>query len=178
MYLDDGISRDSAPSHDYVPEISTASGFGKTHDLTDDIVDPKAKSQFCHVKISQVRFPSPSPNSLSSLRLQEMLNAQQKTTRVATEDGGDSTLRVNRKVTIRAPWNGYRDDLGELIGENYTIVFWHEINVPLRSVSVTSDKKLESWTEEKARATAVRVPLELANTTAGVTVILGHEDGV
>lgn len=59
MYLDDGISRDSAPSHDYVPETSVEEGYGTSHDLVEGLVDPKAHSCFCHVKISQVSFPPP-----------------------------------------------------------------------------------------------------------------------
>ena len=57
MYLDDGISRDSAPSHDYVPDasVSHGGGYGTAHDLAPGLVDPKARSHFCHVKITQVR---------------------------------------------------------------------------------------------------------------------------
>lgn len=54
MYLDDGISRDSAPSHDYVPETAVESGYGTAHDLVPGLIDPKAHSYFTHVKISQV----------------------------------------------------------------------------------------------------------------------------
>lgn len=60
MYLDDGISRDSAPSHEYVPETSVSAGYGTAHDLGPGFVDPKAHSRFCHVKISQVSPPLPS----------------------------------------------------------------------------------------------------------------------
>jgi len=57
MYLDDGISRDSAPSHDYVPDtsVSHGAGYGTAHDLAPGLIDPKARSYFSHVKISQVR---------------------------------------------------------------------------------------------------------------------------
>lgn len=58
MYLDDGISRDSAPGHGhYVPETFAGSGYGTittARDFTNGLVDPKAQSRFCHVKISQV----------------------------------------------------------------------------------------------------------------------------
>ena len=60
MYLDDGISRDSAPGHGYyVPETFAGPGYGivsTTRDVTDGLVDPKAQSRFCHVQISQVSF--------------------------------------------------------------------------------------------------------------------------
>ncbi|KAK5651788.1 hypothetical protein OQA88_11655 [Cercophora sp. LCS_1] len=148
MYLDDGISRDSAPSHNYVPETSAGKGYGAARDLCEGLVDPKAESKFCHVKVSQ------------------------ETTRVAE----DSKVRVNRKVTIRAPWNGYQGSLEELIDNNYTIVFWHEADVSLQSVAVTSDKNLTHTTDEKARATTVTVPIQQANSTAGVTVHLWFDD--
>lgn len=59
MYLDDGISRDSAPGREYVPATSVGYGYGTARDLIDGLLDPKAQSRFCHVKISQVSFSPP-----------------------------------------------------------------------------------------------------------------------
>lgn len=120
MYLDDGISRDSAPSHEYVPEasVSAGSGYGTAHDLTPGLVDPQARCHFCHVKISQVSplpppcapafplFPPPPPVSFpAGLFLVHPANtspATQKTTLLATEDA-TAPLRVTRRLQIRTP---------------------------------------------------------------------------
>lgn len=150
MYLDDGISRDSAPGKEYVPETSQSSGYGTAHGMLDGLIDSKAHSAFCHVKIIQ------------------------KTTRVAAEDETVS-VRVNRRVDIKAPWNGYKGSLEELIGESYKIVFWHEELTVLGTVEVSSDKGFPAQTDYNARATVVTVPIEMANTVNGVTVHLGHD---
>lgn len=152
MYLDDGISRTSAPSHDYVPATSDRTGgYGIAHDLVPALTDPKAHSAFVHVKISQ------------------------KTTHVAAEDENVS-LRINRRVHIRAPWNGFDGELGGIIGGRYTLVLWHEVLTPLGSVVVTSDTgEVEGRTDGGLRATVVTVPVGLANTEKGVVVSVGFD---
>lgn len=153
MYLDDGISRTSAPSHDYVPTTSTRTGgFGVAHDLVPALTDPKAHSAFVHVKISQ------------------------KTTHIAAEDDNVS-LRVSRRIHVRAPWNGYASEtkLEDLFGDKYTLVLWHEALTPLGSVVVSSDKDLQSVTDQSLRATIVTVPHALANTETGTVVTVGFD---
>ncbi|KXX73549.1 Alpha-glucosidase 2 [Madurella mycetomatis] len=150
MYLDDGISRDSAPGHEYVPETYAGHGYGTAHTMIGGLVDPKAKSRFCQVKISQ------------------------ETTRNAADDES-ANLRVSRRLTIRAHWNKYQGSLEELIGQNYTVVFWHEPDTPLESITVTSDKDLSHETDISKKTTVVTVPISLAHTQAGVTVYLDYE---
>ena len=77
MYLDDGISRDSAPSHDYVPEASAGSGYGRAHDLVPGLIDPKARSHFCHVKIAQVSTLTVAPPSHFISALTDLTRRQQ-----------------------------------------------------------------------------------------------------
>ncbi|KAK0716079.1 alpha-1,4-glucan lyase [Lasiosphaeris hirsuta] len=151
MYLDDGISRESAPSHEYFLGKSAGSGYCIAHDLIMGLADEKAKSQFCHIKISQ------------------------ETKRVAAEDE-NAGLRINRRVKIYAPWNRYNGELKELIGENYTVVLWHEPKTPLGSITVTSEQGVLYKIDPDLRATVVTVRVDIANTQTGVTIQLGHED--
>ena len=51
MYLDDGISRDSAPS-EHVPQLGQT--YGVAHNFQ-GICDTKAADKYCHVQIEQVR---------------------------------------------------------------------------------------------------------------------------
>jgi hypothetical protein len=54
MYLDDGISRDSAPrSHVAQPAVASNATFGIIHKL-DGIGDEKAADKYCHVSVRQV----------------------------------------------------------------------------------------------------------------------------
>lgn len=82
---------------------------------------------------------------------------------------------MNRRLLIRSPWNAYQGSLEELIGQLYLVVFWHEPLTPLSSVTVTSDKDLPLQTDPSVKATVVTVPIALANTEKGVTVIVEHE---
>lgn len=152
MYLDDGISRQSAPSHDYVPATSSRTGgYGIAHDLVPALIDPKAGSAFVHVKISQT------------------------TTHVSAEDDSIAS-RVNRRIWIRAPWRGQVDGgLEKIIGTEYTVVLWHEQLTSLGSVVVSSDKQLEYKTDTGVRATIVTVPVDLAHSENGVTVSVGFD---
>jgi len=54
MYLDDGISRDSAPKlHVMEPAVVSNVAFGTLHKL-DGIGDEKAADKYCHVSVHQV----------------------------------------------------------------------------------------------------------------------------
>ena len=82
---------------------------------------------------------------------------------------------MNRRLLIRSPWNAYPGSLEDLIGQTYRVVFWHEPLTPLSSVKVTSDKDLPWQTDSSLKATVVTVPITLANSDKGVTVIVEHE---
>lgn len=77
-----------------------------------------------------------------------------------------------------APWNGYQGSLEELIGQNYTVVFWHEPETSLESITVTSDKDLSHQTDANKKATIITIPISLANTQVGVTIDLGYESSL
>jgi hypothetical protein len=51
MYLDDGISRDSAPSR-HVPQVGSGYGIPRKHATTEDQM---ASDKYCEVIIQQVR---------------------------------------------------------------------------------------------------------------------------
>ncbi|KAH8676424.1 glycosyl hydrolases family 31-domain-containing protein [Tricladium varicosporioides] len=143
MYLDDGISRESAPST-HVPNVGLKTGIPKN---MKGLGDPKAADKFCQVEI------------------------QQKTTKVASDDG---TVSYTRSVTIRSPWNGFGDLSGQ-IGRTYTIVFWHEQSTMLDSIVVSSSNNaVSSNTDIGRRATIATLPISQAHSPQGVTIHLTH----
>jgi hypothetical protein len=112
---------------------------------------------------------------LRSVSEQSLSHISQKTTRLAAAEDENANLRVNRRLLVRAPWNGYKGSLEELVGRTYTIVFWHEPLTPIASVTVTSDRDLSYWSDDARKVTVVTVPIALANTEDGVTIHVAHE---
>lgn len=102
MYLDDGISRDSAPSHDYVPETAVGSGYGTAHDLVPGLIDPKAHSYFTHVKISQV-------STLGSMTTVSLILAEQaKLTSSRKQPASQQKTRMSISASTAASRSGLR----------------------------------------------------------------------
>ncbi|KAH7002467.1 glycosyl hydrolases family 31-domain-containing protein [Ilyonectria destructans] len=141
MYLDDGISRDSAPSS-HVPSLNLQSNGTKKA-----FGDSKAADKYCHVLI------------------------EQKTTMVAV---GDAPISYVRTLAIRSPWNGY-GDLSEIVGTEYTVVFWHDPSTNVSSVKVTSESNVSSSTNVGNRATTVIISVADAHTENGVKLQLTHD---
>ncbi|KAH8895231.1 hypothetical protein GQ53DRAFT_855393 [Thozetella sp. PMI_491] len=135
MYLDDGISRDSAPSQ-YLCGNTVQPG--DSNGLPTKRVpgaDKKAADKFCHVVIQQIA----------------------------------------RSVAINSPWNRYDGDLGELIGRQYTLIFWHEPGIALGAVKVDSGgTNAESNVNQAIGATIVTMPIADAHTTQGVDIEVSY----
>lgn len=94
----------------------------------------------------------------------------QKTTKTVA-DGG---LRFTRSVTIKCPRNGY-GGISEIIGTEYTVVFWHEQATPLGSVGVSNNARISSTLDEARHATIVTLQVDDAHTTQGVTIQVGYD---
>lgn len=87
---------------------------------------------------------------------------------------GDSPISFVRTLTIKAPWNGY-EDLSEIIGTEYTVVFWHDPATNVSSVKVASESIVSSNTNVSSRATTVTLSVADAHTEKGVTLQLTHD---
>jgi hypothetical protein len=95
MYLDDGVSRDSAP--DYLPQYKYC------HSNEDD---PKeAKSKFREVKISQVCPSCPCNPAHTADNIQDYKNNN-----------------ADRVITLSHPWDGY--DASSTAGDTYYLGVW------------------------------------------------------
>jgi hypothetical protein len=161
MYLDDGVSRESAPCR-HVPSAGSGYGVPRKHASTED---PLASDKYCEVIIQQVcgtHWITYVPTNLWS----------QKTTRLAADN---SPLRLTRAVTINAPWNGF-GDLSPMIGARYTVIFWHEQTTPLSSIELLSSSgEISTSIDTGSRATIATVPVADAHTLKGIVVHLTHD---
>lgn len=168
MFLDDGISRDSAPNNDFLAsylgsKTDTAMKNGVQPNQNGELafkgVDNKAANRFSMVVIEQVRVhpplpllggfvpgtTSPCPREYRQALLPPETNTTnlrllQKSVKRAQEDDQGSTtlLRFSRTVSITCPHDGFRDGLDKAIGPEYLVVFWHDPETPLGAVQVRS----------------------------------------
>ncbi|RFU31057.1 hypothetical protein B7463_g5273, partial [Scytalidium lignicola] len=134
MYLDDGISRDSAPSKPYFSKEKACG-------------DEQAENRYCKVVIEQ----------MTSKNVYE-----------------NNHCRITRTVIIKAPWNKYQGDLKEIIGNYYTVVFWHEENVIPSSISLVDCHHCVWSRHEDKRATSVSIPVDDAHTMHGIKISLSY----
>lgn len=147
MYLDDGVSRDSAPDNTYLSALPNESTGEVVTKLANAYGDPDAKSIFRHVKFEQT----------------------------TTREFGSDQMRDIRRVRVSTPFSQYGDDLVKRdIGDEYRVVLWHASRWPaaemdLDAVKVTSKGNVEvRWETDKAqRATVAWIPV---SATADVTV--------
>lgn len=147
MYLDDGVSRNSAPTSVYLsalPNSEADTPDGKF--LSHTFGDPEAESKFCNVVIKQKSW--------------------------VTRSEDDSGI-FTRRITITSPWDKYKEKVYQDIGDVYTVVIWHEVGTPLNSVDVTPDS-FRSTNDLKLRATVVTVPVRAAHTRKGVSFDVTH----
>ncbi|GME64457.1 Glycoside hydrolase family 31 [Neofusicoccum parvum] len=128
MYLDDGVSRSSAPDGLYLSSqpLDTVGEVQTT--LNNEYGDKKAKSNFRRVDITQA---------------------------ISDEDATDGVITevFHRKITISTPWKGTEHDdvppeeryddekVKRDIGDSYRLVIWHEANTELSRVSVDVSPK-------------------------------------
>ncbi|KAH8648034.1 glycosyl hydrolases family 31-domain-containing protein [Tricladium varicosporioides] len=147
MYLDDGVSRNSAPTSVYLsalPNSEADTPDGKY--LSTRFGDPEAQSQFCNVVIKQKSW--------------------------VTRNEDDSGI-FTRRITITSPWDEYKEKVYQDIGDVYTVVIWHEVGTQLNSISVTPDT-FHNTNDLKMRATIVTVPVRAAHTLKGVSFDVTH----
>ncbi|KAK1727512.1 alpha-1,4-glucan lyase [Colletotrichum acutatum] len=147
MYLDDGISRDSAPKNS---TLETAVGarpwYGEAHHY-DGLADAQANDNYTKVQIKQFT--------------QKRLSDQ--------EDYGKYT----RRLTANAPHNKFGAEASKYIGTDYTFVFWHrgESNLDSIQVNVTG-ADLHYNVNHGVRATIVTVPISAVHSEKGVEITL------
>jgi len=139
MYLDDGVSRESAPDNVYLSALPNDTKGEVVTKLVNAFGDPEAKSIFRHVKFEQ-------------------------TTR---REFSSDQMRDIRRISVSTPFSQYGDDLVErAIGREYRVVVWHVSRWPaaemdLDAVKVTSEGNIEvRWETDRAlRATVAWVPV-------------------
>jgi hypothetical protein len=140
MYLDDGVSRESAPTNNWlaVSEVSNANG----QMLQDAYGDPKAANKF-----------------------REVVIAQKTIRRIDAMSGGWSDVR---EITITTPLppgfthSGYSDDLVRRdVGNEYSLAIWHSDDVDLETVNISTQEcsvSYNPWTNKSAAVSLVGVP--------------------
>jgi alpha-glucosidase (family GH31 glycosyl hydrolase) len=151
MYLDDGVSRESAPCNIYLSALPNNTEGQVVTKLANAHGDREANSIF-----RNVRF-------------------QQTTTREFSSD----QMRDIRRIRVSTPFSQYGDDLvQESIGSEYRIVVWHASRWPamemdLDAVNVKSEGNVQiHWETDKAlRATVAWVPV---SATVDVTLYVSH----
>jgi len=137
MFLDDGVSRDSAPQESLA---NAAASTGQIVNIALD--DLEGRSVFREVEIAQIWSPS----------------VKDKTTT-------GKKLNGHRQITIRTKHDGIDvEKLKNLFGDQYRVVLWHSKGVDLDSVSVIAGD-LHSEVDRPARATVVTVPMYEAQET-------------
>ncbi|KAI1098294.1 glycosyl hydrolases family 31-domain-containing protein [Jackrogersella minutella] len=144
MYLDDGVSRQSAPSNDWLATQEVTISSDDSRMLRDAYGDPKAASAFREVVIKQ-----------STIR------------RIDDSSGNWQDVR---RIELSTPLpqgftaSGYSDDLVKRdIGPEYRVAIWHAVDVNLESINIVTQECSSSykpWTNPAVRVTLVRVPVE------------------
>lgn len=153
MYLDDGVSRSSAPENTYLGSDDHGLLNSKLKDkMRDAFGDENAKSQFTHFKIEQI----------------------------TTHD--HSTTSHKRSLTIKAFWANYSWDLLKRdIGDVFTVVLWHDpetTNVGNAKVTIAGvpDGGYTSRLDNQAHATVLQVPVQVpGDTKEGLTIELDYQ---
>ena len=148
MFLDDGVSRNSAPDNAYLSSIPDP-------DRNDSLIrklnhafgDQEAAGRFRQVRVEQV---------------------------TSNPQAG----QVQRTVTISTIHSLYtKQEVKRDIGPYYTVVFWHapEDNLIGVDAKVTGADKAATELRTDLRATVVTmVPTDVDDRNAGVTIVVSH----
>lgn len=152
MYLDDGVSRDSAPEDAYLngeDEIGHTNP-GRRHRIRGEFGDSAARSQFTHVKVMQ---------------------------RIERVGRQAHLTKFERQVTISSTWDHYQNKARDY-GDSFTVVFWHEPETRLdmaRLADVENAVPRERPTyDAKANATVVKVPMAGNGKDKGLTITVAY----
>ena len=155
MYLDDGVSRDSAPNNAYLSALSVNDANHPDRvRLNQAFGDQEAKGRFRHVRVSQVTIKTP-------------------------------TGQIERTVTVRTVYGSRTGDAGTTytpdevkrdIGDTYTAVFWHAPGANLTNVDskVLGGDNGSSRLDSDKCATFVTVPVEAQNEDTGVIIVVSY----
>ncbi|KAH9904314.1 glycosyl hydrolases family 31-domain-containing protein [Xylariomycetidae sp. FL2044] len=144
MYVDDGVSRSSAPTNDWLAtqEAFVTESAGKM--LQNAYGDTEAANAFREVVIKQT------------------------TVRIVDEASGN--WHDVRRIEITTPLppgfttSGFSDDLMRReIGPEYRLAIWHAVDVDLSTVKISTEQcstSYKPWTNPSTRVSLVRVPIE------------------
>ncbi|KAF4556602.1 putative glycosyl hydrolases family 31 protein 6 [Elsinoe fawcettii] len=154
MYLDDGVSRDSAPEDAYLAgsdEIGHTNPSRRSR-LRGAFGDDQAGSKFTHVRIIQqiVRVGKPS----------------------------GSIGKFERQLQIKTTWDKYayveRD-----VGKTFTVVFWHEpeTQIDQSKVALVKDAQpaQQPYYDQKLNATVVKVPIHGKGDQKSLTITVPYQ---
>ena len=171
MFLDDGISRNSAPKQGVV------SGKG--------LADPQASDSYTKVTFRQVRIKS-GRESESERKGKEKPQTDccppklQVTSKQL--DLVKDTAKYSRQLFASAPHRGFQGDLSKIIGDEYKFVFWHVPHSDLGSVQITvtgstqDPNKIE--VNRDVHATIVTVPVNDVHTDEGVRILVALDSDI
>ncbi|MCJ1312453.1 hypothetical protein MMC25_006127 [Agyrium rufum] len=141
MYIDDGVSRNSAPTNLFIAAAKELDGTRENvRAFQDAFGDKEAESCFHRVFIEQA------------------------SKRIIKAGSNWSDVRTVKITTLH---NGYDDILTKRdIGPHYTVVFWHAPGIGLENVqvSISGTDGGDSRTDSTMRATIVTVPVDAHNT--------------
>ncbi|KAK7966875.1 glycoside hydrolase family 31 protein [Apiospora aurea] len=157
MYLDDGVSRQSAPANDWLAMQQAEITEAASRKLVNAYGDAKAQSKFREVKIQQ-----------TSVRTNQ---ADQE----GAAAGAATTWRDVRTITVATPvGSGFSDDeVRRTVGDEYRVAIWHARDVDLDSLRVRTEKcssTYKPWTNYDSRVTLVRIPIEEESRKAEIVV--------
>ncbi|TKX18260.1 glycosyl hydrolases family 31 protein [Elsinoe australis] len=154
MYLDDGVSRDSAPEDAY---LAGSDEIGHTNPDRRDRLrgafgDHDARSKFTHVRVIQ--------------------------TVKRVGKGSGSATKFERQLTIKSTWDKYpyveRD-----IGKTFRVVFWHEpgARIDYNNLATVKDAAVvdKTYFDDQAKATVLRVPLQGKGEQKSLTITVPYE---
>ncbi|KZL72832.1 glycoside hydrolase family 31 protein (alpha-1,4-glucan lyase) [Colletotrichum tofieldiae] len=158
MYLDDGISRDSAPKKSHVeaavistptnppPDECKQAAYGEAHNF-EGLADAKANDKYTKVQIKQ-----------------------KTTKRLSDKEDGGTYIR---RLIAKAPWNEFRTEASKYIGTDYKFVFWHRGGTNLDSIKVSVERtNLNYEINRGVKATIVNVPISDVHTESGIEIVL------
>ncbi|KAF6826526.1 alpha-1,4-glucan lyase [Colletotrichum musicola] len=145
MYLDDGISRDSAPSE---IQMDSSDGqrkwYGEAHQLK-HLADPLAKDSYTKVVFEQT--------------VSKQLNKN------------NDNAKYTRQLHAYSPWTGFGGTIEDHIGTEYTFVFWHLPGSDLGTAELAPEQyRSAARVDHGLRATIFTVPVKDVHTPDGVWV--------
>ncbi|PNS21179.1 hypothetical protein CAC42_3517 [Sphaceloma murrayae] len=155
MYLDDGVSRESAPEDAY---LAGSDEIGHTNPARRDRLrgafgDREAGSKFTHIRIVQ-------------------------TIKRVGKSAQSHLSKFERQLTISSTWDKY-PHIKRDVGETFTVVFWHEptARVDQKVLATVKDAKVVEgpYFDQQAYATVVKVPLQGTGEQKSLCITVPYE---